>query len=452
MVLPVGKHGLDSNTDGRMKILFVNQCYWPDHAATAQVLVDLCEELAARGHEVAVVSSRRPYSGGEGVYEARELHNGVTIHRVAGSAWRRRTGTGGRMVDSLCYLLAALWRCLTLPTPDVIVTLTSPPQIGVVGRLLQRLKRATHIHWCMDLFPDVGVTFGVIREGGLMHRLNAWVTSRYMRSAERVLVLSRHMAQKVRTYGVDPERISIVPVWADGRKLTPVERQENRFLKTHHLEDKFVVMYSGNLAQGGDIETLLSAVIELRDEEDLAFVLISEGPRFEEFRQRCEAAGLNNTLFLPYQKREDLSHSLSAASVHIVTNKVGMEGVREPCKVYGILAAGCPFVLVGGECVATDLARDHEIGLVVREGDASGLVTAIRHIKESAEGWEQIGARARAVFEHECDALLQIDRFETLVESIVCPQERAEHGDRIPAALPSVPEDRKEATEKIEVC
>jgi len=412
-----------------MKILFVNQCYWPDYAATAQILADLAEELVSRGHEVTVVCSRKPYSGAIRNYPKRECHNGVTIHRVGTPGWGKRIGLGGRLGDSLYCFLGAFWRCMILSRPDVIVTLTSPPMIGVVGQLVQMFKRTAHVHWCMDMFPDIAIVFGVLREKGWIIRLTAFMTSRYLRCANAVLVLSKHMAERIKRYGVVEEKMEIVPVWADGRRLKPVAPPENRFLRDHHLAGKFVLMYSGNLAHGGDIDTLLEALNAFKNDRDMTFVLISEGPRFEEFQAHCAVNGFDNVLCLPYQKREDLAQSLSAADVHVITNKRGVEGIREPCKVYGVLAVGRPFILIGDECVATDFARDYGAGMVVTEGDVAGLVAAIEEIKTSQTRRTEMGRGAVKAFRTECDVLDIIDTFERTVLATLDPASRRESRD-----------------------
>ncbi len=403
-----------------MRILFINQCYWPDHVATAQILADLAEELVARGHEVSMLCSRNPYTGGAAAFPKQEQHNGVLIHRVATLGYGKKSGTKGRILDYLSFHLMALLRCMRLPSPDVVITLTSPLLVGVVGWLMAALKRTKHIHWCMDLFPDTGVLFGMVKENGLAHRICVFFTRRYLRSARAVFALSSYMAGRIQRYGVRAERLHIVPVWADGAQLRPIPRPANQFIKHHQLEGRFVVMFSGNLELGGDIDTLVGALAELRDQRELLFVLISEGPRFEEFRVRCAQASLQNVLFLPYQRRELLAHSLSAGDVHIVTNKKGLSGLRVPCKTYGILAVGRPIVYIGEpHSEAADLIRDHELGFVLQEGDVKGVAAALRALQRDPLRRQEISSRARAVFEADFDAAVVIDSFEKIVRRIV---------------------------------
>jgi colanic acid biosynthesis glycosyl transferase WcaI len=408
-----------------VRILFINQCYWPDHVSSAQHLTDLAEGLAARGHAVTVLCSRNPYNGGRPIFARRERHHGVQIRRVATLGFGKRFGIKGRLLDNLSFHLAAHVKGVCLPAPDVVVTLTSPLLCGVLGWLLAGVKRAKHVHWCMDLFPDTALLFGIVKENSPAHRICAFLTRRYLRSAERVVAISPYMAGPIKQYGVADDRLRVVPVWAVGKDLRPVLREDNWFLRAHRLQDKFVVMLSGNLELGGDMDTLIGAVAALRHERDIVFVLISEGPRLEKFRTMTEQASLSNVRFLPYQDRRVLAHSLSAGDVHVVTNKEGLGGLRVPGKFYGILAVGRPILYLGDPCCeVADLIRDHRLGFVLKEGDIGSFVRAVRELRSDPAGRQAIAARARALFEAGYAAQPNIDLWEEVLTSTVAPKAR----------------------------
>ncbi len=403
-----------------MKILFINQCYWPDHVSTAQHLTDLAEGLAARGHEITVLCSRNPYTGGGSVFPKLQRHHGVEIHRVATLGYGKQSGIKGRMLDYLSFHVTALLEGLRLPSSHVVVTLTSPLLVGVLGWLLGAVKRMKHVHWCMDLFPDTGILFGLVKENGWAHRICGFLTRRYLRSARGIVAISPYMVDRITYYGVAQERLHVVPVWAVGKDLRPMGRDANGFLREHKLQDKFVIMFSGNLELGGDMDTLVAALAELRDDRDIVFVLISEGPRLEKFRARVEQAALNNVRFLPYQDRDLLAYSLSAGDVHIITNKKGLGGLRVPGKTYGILAVGRPILYIGEPyCEVADLVRDHHLGSVIEEGDVPGLVHALRGLRNDPARRQEISVRARALFEAEYQARPNIDLWEKVLTSVV---------------------------------
>ncbi len=421
-----------------MRILFINQCYWPDHASSAQHLTDLAEGLASRGHDITVLCSRNPYLGGGSVFPRQEHHKGVLIHRVATLGYGKKSGIKGRVLDYLSFHFMALLRGVRLPSPDVVVSLTSPLLVGVLGWLLAILKGTKHVHWCMDLFPDTGVLFGIVKENGLAHRLCAFFTRRYLRSAGGIVAISPYMMERIRRYGVVEDRIHVVPVWAVGKDLGPIPRQANGFLREHQLEDKFIVMFSGNLELGGDMDTLIGALAELRDDRKILFVLISEGPRVERFREMSQRASLRNVLFLPYQDRDMLAYSLSAGDVHVVTNKKGLGGLRVPGKTYGILAVGRPILYIGEPCCeVADLVRDHRLGFLIQEHDAQNLVSAIRKLRDDPVLRQEISLRARALFEADYQAESNIDVWEKILTSIVVPKAHRAEG-QVPVEVGTV--------------
>ena len=142
------------------RLLFINQYYWPDHASTAQHLTDLAESLAAQGHECHVLCARVATSRARRGRPASEVHNGVHDPPRPGDVARAGESTLCRMTDYLSFYARRAGRGLRLPRFDVIVTLTTPPIIGLIGTLLRRLKGSRHVYWSMDLHPDASLALG----------------------------------------------------------------------------------------------------------------------------------------------------------------------------------------------------------------------------------------------------------------------------------------------------
>src|SRR5690606_30065914 len=141
------------------RILFVNQYYWPDHASTAQHLTDLAESLADRGYEVHVLCARGRYEPGAAPPPAEQQRNGVRIHRVRATSLGRGSVVR-RMADYLSFYAGAVGKALAMPRFDVVVTLTTPPIIGLVGTILRRFRGSCQVYWSMDLHPDASLAIG----------------------------------------------------------------------------------------------------------------------------------------------------------------------------------------------------------------------------------------------------------------------------------------------------
>ena len=113
-----------------MNVLFVNQYFWPDMAATAQLLADLGEDLAAQGCRVRAIAGRGRYAGADVARPARrETWRGVAIRRVACTDFGRGSVLG-RATDYAAFLASAALAIVLGRRPDVVVCLSTPALVG----------------------------------------------------------------------------------------------------------------------------------------------------------------------------------------------------------------------------------------------------------------------------------------------------------------------------------
>ena len=160
-----------------------------------------------------------------------------------------------------------------------------------------------------------------------------------------------------------PGRIRVLPPWAHDDALEPIPNDQNAFRRSRGLKDKFVVMYSGNHSPCHPLDTLLGAARALKDDPAVLFYFIGGGslvPRVTVFKKEHS---LTNIVQLPYQPKGSLSESLSAGDLHVVVMGEPFVGIVHPCKVYGILSVGRPFVFIGPEeGPMADLVRESRLG------------------------------------------------------------------------------------------
>jgi hypothetical protein len=369
-----------------MRILIINQPYWPDVVATAQHLVDWTESLTARGHEVTVIASRSVYGKQGAVLEKQETHNGVAIYRVGTNLFGKgRILT--RLIDFGLFHILALYRALRLPRQDVVVCLTTPPFVGTIGMLVKNLRGSRYVQYEMDLYPDVPVALGVLKPHSLITRFFEAFHRKLLRSADRVIVLGRCMQRVIESKGIPSRKLVLITPWADPVELSPTRSEHNAFRAKHGLRDNFVVMYSGNLGLGHDITTLIAAMEGLHASPDPAdqavrFVFIGGGRRMQEVRRAVSEKQLANVLLLDYQPREELADTLSAADIHVITQAPGTSGLIVPSKFYGILAVGRPSLYVGPPDTEVAMTlTENGLGSVLAIGDPAAFLTALRALR-----------------------------------------------------------------------
>jgi len=400
---------------GPARVLLINQYFWPDVAATAQLLAELAEDLGAGGAAVTALAGRGSYVlGMVGKLPRREEWRGVEIRRVRCTSFGRAR-TLGRVADYLTFLAAAKVAVLFGRRRDVVICLSTPPLVGVLG-WLSRVRGARFVYKVEDLYPDVAMMLGTLQAGSLIARGSSALSGLLLRRANAVVALDEGMAAVLRERGA--HRVDVIPNWADGRAIRPDAETGAAFRRQHGLEGRFVVLYSGNLGLAHRFDAVLGAAKALAESEPkVLFLFVGDGPRLREVQ--TEAWGLDNVRFLPYQPRESLRRLFNGADVHLVTLRDEVSGMVVPSKYASALAAGKPVLLVGGRGTRMweEIGRegvgwrcDHE-GNGVRDT----LLDACRH----PEALDGMGARARDLLEKKYERRLCTRQWAELVSRVL---------------------------------
>jgi len=374
-----------------MKVLLLNQCFYPDVVATAQQLTDLAVGLVEKGHSVTVVTSDRGYDNPAQTFPRRETWKGIEIIRISSvslgkdSRWRRAANFASFLIN--CAL--KLW---TLPRFDIVVALTSPPLISFLGAFFVRIKGGRFFFWVMDLNPDEAIAAGWLKENSIPARLLGRILHYSLLRAERVIALDHFMKQRIVDKGLKEDRVVIIPPWADDDTVRFDAEGREAFRKLHNLTEKFVVMYAGNHSPCHPLDTLVEAALLLRESREIIFCFVGGGSEQKKVAEFAARHGLENIRCLPYQPFEMLAGSLSAADLHTIVMGDNFVGIVHPCKIYNILSIGSPFLYIGpSESHISEIARQASRGYgayPARSGDVNAVAkqiveTASRGLRQS---------------------------------------------------------------------
>ncbi|MEM1330300.1 MAG: glycosyltransferase family 4 protein [Planctomycetota bacterium] len=418
-------------------VVLLNQAFYPDVVATAQMSKDLADHLVEHGYRVTAVASRSIYGKSGAVLPKHEtievpLPDGrvghIEVRRVAASLFGKKNLLTRALDFGLFYLLAGA-RVLTLPRPDVVISFTTPPFIALVGLLAKLLRGSKAVYWLMDLYPDVVVRCGVFREGSLLVRVLERISRLILRRSDAVVVLGRCMRTRVMEKGSDESRVELIPVWADHSGLEPMAIADNPMRGRWELTpETCCVMYSGNFGIAHEAGTICRAMERLRDDGDLEFVFVGGGDRRAEVETFIGEKSLEHARYLDYVPREQLRESLCAGDVHLISVRTGLEGLIVPSKLFGIMAAGRPALYVGSpESEIALVIKETGCGLVVEEGDDEALAGAIRSLAGDREMRERMGAAGREALQTRFDTRVACESWRELIEGLLERRHEVNH-------------------------
>ena len=360
----------------------------------AKYTAEMCEWLAARGHEVEVVTSpphypqwrlHAPYCQWR---YAGETIRGVRVQRCP--LWLPRSPRGlGRVLYALSFsifslpaLLLAAWK-----RPDVIISI-EPPVLGSIAVWLSaRLTGAAAWLHIQDFEIDLAYDLGQLRRGNrLASVLESWMLRRF----DVVSSITPRMLTKAQTKGVQAAKLVLLSNWTDTSNIRPLPYPSSLRAKLGFDMTAQVVLFSGSLGAKQGLDVMVEAARQARG--NITFVICGEGVEAE--RLQGLSAGLRNVRFLPLQAPERLNELLNLADVHFLSQDPKAANSVMPSKLIGMLASGRPVVaaVAAGSEIAELIAT---CGIRVDPGDASGVVRALALLERDPDMRTRFGENAR---------------------------------------------------------
>ncbi|MEQ1948419.1 MAG: glycosyltransferase family 4 protein [Bryobacteraceae bacterium] len=384
-----------------MPVACFNQFFWPDTAATGQLLADVVDALAVAQERPVVVCSASQYGDRDDAPEPKAV-----ILRTKPLPFQR--GHAQRAASYATYMLASWWRALQLGKSDVVLTMTTPPLLSLTGNLMRTLHGSRHVIWEMDVYPDVAVDLGVFGPDSMLTRVLALLSNWSRKRADAIIALGEEMKDRLIAQGVPAGKIHVCENWADGGQILPSPFPDGAL----HIH------YSGNLGLAHDIATVQDVIHDLNGDARFRFTFAGAGPRRKEFEQYCAENKLSSVRFQPYASRAGLSESLGEGHIGLVTQKPETLGSVVPSKTYGIMAAGRPILFIGPpQATPARIIERFDCGWRIDPGDRAGLRALLETLDVNRELIYRAGARARAAFEQHYDRAIGVARILNVIDA-----------------------------------
>ena len=400
-------------------VLFLNRSYWPDVEATGQLLTTLCEGLT-NDFQVSVLAGQPNAIVDELEVEdwkSTVVRNDVGINRVQHTSFPKQNLLG-KALNFLSFARAARSALRNNTPPDVVIFETDPFLLAFEADRLKKRTNCRMVGYLQDIYPDVAVALKKVGNNWPVRRLRKSLFDIYRR-CDRMIVLSQDMADLLTDSGVASNRISIVPNWADTERIVP-SNGVNRFREQQQLDERFVAMYSGNLGLTQRLEEFVAAAELLKERSDILFCFVGRGSQETALRQLVDKRRLTNVKFIDYQPQSELTHSLTAANIHLVPLTKLLSRCLMPSKLYGILAAGRHYLTnaPSGSELHTISTR-HEVGLTVEPESVQAIADRILWAADHPAELEIMGKNARKLAESEYTKHRSIARFREVLQQVL---------------------------------
>ena len=382
-----------SVTSARRSICIISQYFPPDLNGDVVRLLNVLEALKDGGFKVTVVTSFPHYPDGHIPPQyrwkmiSRELWNGVQVIRTFILPLPHR-GLVNRFLLYASFTLSATLATLLIRKVDIVWAFSQKLFSYITGLVFKLVHKARLALDVTDVWPEAIVNTGYIKSGGLLFDIIKFLMRFFYVMSDRVITLTEPMRKMIISAGADPLKVAIVPNTAQLHQMG-TSRGANR------SDNKFVVMYSGNLGPNYDFETLLRAAQTLR-EKDVLFIIRGKGEMKDSIVSFVENASLKN-VYLDERvlSKQELSEYLSSADALVLPmKKCPYPDASFPIKLLDYLSCGKPILSCANGYINELLTR-YRAGLVVEPGDWEGLVKAIVALKEQPEMRREMSKNAK---------------------------------------------------------
>ena len=366
------------------KLTLCSQLFYPELVSTGQTLTELCEVLVDKGIDIDVFCG--PPTLTKEKAKPITIYKGIKIYRTKSTRFNK-LHTLGKLINHITFGVQVFIKLLISKEKSPILVVTNPPFLGYIIAWINRLKRRPFIYLVFDVYPETGIQAGLIKTNSWVDKLWRRFNTVTFRRASYVISIGRCMTKHLQTHYAKElkNKMYQIPVWSNDTLIQSNEKPSSLNVKKDwHLENQFIVLYSGNMGRFHDMETILNAAIHLRNESDITFLFVGDGYKKEWCVNTAKHYHLTNCIFKPYVSREDLPNLLAAASVGLVSLMKGQEGLSVPSKTFGLLAKGIPTIAVmAKESEISYLLEESKCGVTIEPNHYEKLAKTIQYLRNN---------------------------------------------------------------------
>lgn len=352
----------------RSSVVLVNQ-------VTGPLFIDIANEYVKQYDNVVLIT---------GAIEPTYAELDEKIHVIKKTRYQRNKSYLRISTWLLFYLQVYLHFLFKGKRYQKALLVTNPPLMPFIGGNLLPAKKIKFDVLVYDVYPDALANFGYIKTTSFLYKYWDRRNRESYENAERVITISSVMREVI-SRNAQEEKIEIIFPWVDTSFIKPLKKEDNWFLKEHQLEEKKVVLYSGNMGATHDLLTALKVAKKIQESHpDYHFLFVGDGVQKKGLMEFANQNQLKNVTFLPYQEPETLPFSFASADFGIISLGIGAEGLSVPSKTFYFLAAGASIMAITGKGSEIDrLVSNHKCGASVEAENVEEMMQFLTSTSDS---------------------------------------------------------------------
>lgn len=383
-------------------VLFLCQFFYPEYISSATLPYDTAKAFVKSGLSVGVLCGYpKEYSRYKKV-PSKELHEGIEIKRLK-YIQLKRSNILGRLINYFSFTASVLTKFMSIRKYKTIIVYSNPPILPMIASLAYKAFGVKIIFVSYDIYPEIAIKTNTINEKSIISKAMNFINKSLYKNANKVVALSYDMKEIIlkNRSQINEKQIEVIPNWFENKTRLSTEKSYGNILfKDVKAKEKLVVSYFGNMGIAQDLNTLIEAMKQFKNDKDVTFVFAGHGNKLPYLKHTVENEDLKNVIIYEFLHGEDFQDALNISDVFVVSLEKGLTGLAVPSKTYSYMMAGKPVIAIMG--TNSDISKDlieKRAGFAIEVGEVENLVNAIRELKKNEQLRIEMGLNIRRVFE-----------------------------------------------------
>lgn len=368
-----------------MKLLFVINIDMNKNGPSVHLLNDIINVAKNRGH--TIIRIERKYN--DDTWDI-ETESGKNEKRYTVETTEpRKCNYAKRYMNDLKYVS----KCKKIAKKEKVdaIFLQSNVVAGFHLAWMKKRKDCQVLFNVQDIFPLDMYVDGSWGKHHPLYLIFSAIQNYAYKHSKYVVTISEDMKKSLLSLGVEENKLKVVHNWA---YETEWIESDNQFVKNElYSEDKYYVVYAGNIGTAQDVETLIYAAKYLEKYEDIEILIIGKGARLEKCKEIVKNKMIDNVVFKDFLPQHLSQYIYGNASVNVVTLAPGIMNTSLPSKTAACYKSNRPVIYCVEDKAITvqKLIRANTMISQSNPGNAKQLAETILKVKST--NYSEVEAR-----------------------------------------------------------
>ncbi len=382
-------------------ILFLCQYFYPEYISSATLPYDTAKALVKAGFSVSVMCGYPREYNNYGEVPFNEIHEEIDIKRLK-YIQLKRSNSIGRLINYFSFTFSVAARFLYLRDYKSIIVYSNPPILPFIAALASKFFGVKMVFVSYDVYPEIAIVTNSISESSIISILMKFVNKIVFRYVNKVVALSTEMKDYLLEHrpSLKDQQVEVIPNWYEDKNVANKSNSyENDLFKAFKPKENFIISYFGNIGICQDLDTILGAIRELKNDNGIKFIFAGHGNKMASLKSIVREEKLENVYIFDFLHGQDFQDALNISDCFLVSLIEGVTGLAVPSKTYSYMMAGKPIIAIMGR--NSDISKDlieNKAGYAVGVGHVSELINAIIELKSNEQKRKQMGKNCREIF------------------------------------------------------